>query len=89
MFNSSKNLYILDGQVSVMFCSYAWVIQDILGFAFCINVMKTVHIPNLKVIEVVLDFTGRGTPSLSNLYHKFLSLRFGHENICFNVHFSS
>lgn len=34
--------------------SYAWVIQDILGFAFCINVMKTVHIPNLKICTVML-----------------------------------
>lgn len=34
--------------------SYAWIIQDILGFAFCINVIKTVHIPNLKICSIML-----------------------------------
>ncbi|KAL4221883.1 Signal peptide peptidase-like 2B [Mactra antiquata] len=33
---------------------YAWVIQDILGYAFCINVMKTVGVPNMKVCTVLL-----------------------------------
>lgn len=29
--------------------SYAWVIQDILGAAFCVNILKTLKLPNLKV----------------------------------------
>lgn len=33
---------------------YAWVIQDILGYAFCINVMKSVGVPNMKVCTVLL-----------------------------------
>ena len=34
--------------------SYAWVIQDILGVAFCINVLKTVQLPNLKICTILL-----------------------------------
>ena len=33
---------------------YAWIIQDILGYAFCINVMKSVGLPNLKICTVML-----------------------------------
>ncbi|XP_060577740.1 signal peptide peptidase-like 2B [Ruditapes philippinarum] len=33
---------------------YAWVIQDILGYAFCINVMKSVGVPNMKVCTIML-----------------------------------
>ncbi|XP_045168364.1 signal peptide peptidase-like 2B [Mercenaria mercenaria] len=33
---------------------YAWVIQDILGYAFCLNVMKSVGVPNMKVCTVML-----------------------------------
>ena len=33
---------------------YAWVIQDILGYAFCLNVMKTVFIPNMKICTIML-----------------------------------
>ena len=33
---------------------YAWVIQDILGYTFCLNIMKTVGVPNLKVCTVML-----------------------------------
>lgn len=35
--------------------SYAWVLQDILGYAFCINVMKTVGVPNMKICTVMLS----------------------------------
>lgn len=34
--------------------SYAWIIQDILGYMFCINVMKSVGIPNLKICTLML-----------------------------------
>lgn len=34
--------------------SYAWIIQDILGYTFCINIMKTVNFPNLKICTVML-----------------------------------
>lgn len=34
--------------------SYAWVLQDILGAAFCINMLKTIRLPNLKVCAVLL-----------------------------------
>lgn len=33
---------------------YAWVIQNILGYAFCINVMKSLGLPNLKICTVML-----------------------------------
>ena len=33
---------------------YAWIIQDILGYAFCINVMKSVGVPNMKVCTIML-----------------------------------
>lgn len=33
---------------------YAWVIQDILGYAFCINVMRTVFVPNIKICTIML-----------------------------------
>lgn len=34
---------------------YAWIIQDILGYAFCLNVMKIVGMPNLKICTVMLS----------------------------------
>ncbi|XP_062598448.1 signal peptide peptidase-like 2B [Saccostrea cucullata] len=34
--------------------SYAWVIQDILGVAFCINMLKTLHLPNLKICVILM-----------------------------------
>ncbi|KAH3716201.1 signal peptide peptidase-like 2B isoform X1 [Dreissena polymorpha] len=33
---------------------FAWVIQDILGYAFCINVMRTVFVPNIKICSIML-----------------------------------
>ncbi|WAQ93952.1 SPP2B-like protein [Mya arenaria] len=33
---------------------YAWVIQDILGYAFCLNVMRTVFLPNMKICTIML-----------------------------------
>ncbi|CAC5406622.1 SPPL2B [Mytilus coruscus] len=34
--------------------SYAWVLQDILGLAFCINMLKTIQVPNLKICSILL-----------------------------------
>nr|XP_022308317.1 signal peptide peptidase-like 2B [Crassostrea virginica] len=34
--------------------SYAWVIQDILGAAFCVNMSKTVRMPNLKICVILM-----------------------------------
>lgn len=34
--------------------SYAWVIQDILGAAFCVNILKTLKLPNLKICVVLM-----------------------------------
>ncbi|XP_037515267.2 signal peptide peptidase-like 2A [Rhipicephalus sanguineus] len=28
--------------------TYGWILQDILGIAFCINMLKSFHLPNLK-----------------------------------------
>ncbi|XP_064471141.1 signal peptide peptidase-like 2A [Ornithodoros turicata] len=33
---------------------YAWVLQDILGIAFCINMLKGIHLPNLKMLCLLL-----------------------------------
>lgn len=33
---------------------YAWIVQDILGYAFCLNVMKSVGIPNMKICTFML-----------------------------------
>ncbi|XP_061167880.1 signal peptide peptidase-like 2B [Saccostrea echinata] len=34
--------------------SYAWVLQDILGVAFCVNMLKTLHLPNLKICVILM-----------------------------------
>ncbi|XP_078329329.1 signal peptide peptidase-like 2B [Crassostrea virginica] len=34
--------------------SYAWVIQDILGAAFCVNMLKTIRMPNLKICVILM-----------------------------------
>lgn len=28
---------------------FSWILQDILGFSFCVTALKTLHMPNLKV----------------------------------------
>ncbi|XP_064469170.1 signal peptide peptidase-like 2A isoform X2 [Ornithodoros turicata] len=33
---------------------YAWVLQDLLGIVFCINMLKGIHLPNLKVLSLLL-----------------------------------
>lgn len=34
--------------------SYAWVLQDILGIAFCISLIRNIRLPNLKVCTILL-----------------------------------
>ncbi|ELT89507.1 hypothetical protein CAPTEDRAFT_108818 [Capitella teleta] len=34
--------------------SYAWILQDILGIFFCINMMKTIRMPSFKACTVLL-----------------------------------
>ncbi|XP_020899114.1 signal peptide peptidase-like 2B isoform X2 [Exaiptasia diaphana] len=34
--------------------SYAWILQDILGIAFCISLLKNIRLPNLKVCMILL-----------------------------------
>ncbi|XP_031553969.1 signal peptide peptidase-like 2B [Actinia tenebrosa] len=34
--------------------SYAWILQDILGIAFCISLIKNIRLPNLKVCVILL-----------------------------------
>ena len=34
--------------------SYAWVLQDFLGIAFCISLLKNIRLPNLKVCVILL-----------------------------------
>ena len=36
------------------FLSYAWVLQDILGIAFCISLIRNIRLPNLKVCTILL-----------------------------------
>ncbi|XP_035216472.1 signal peptide peptidase-like 2B [Stegodyphus dumicola] len=33
---------------------YAWILQDILGVAFCINMLKSIRLPSLKICTVLL-----------------------------------
>ncbi|KAL1427051.1 hypothetical protein MTO96_017794 [Rhipicephalus appendiculatus] len=32
-----------------------WALQDILGIAFCINMLKSIHLPNLKLLALLLS----------------------------------
>ncbi|KAH7959286.1 hypothetical protein HPB49_009918 [Dermacentor silvarum] len=32
-----------------------WVLQDMLGIAFCINMLKSIHLPNLKMLALLLS----------------------------------
>ncbi|XP_075744667.1 signal peptide peptidase-like 2A isoform X3 [Rhipicephalus microplus] len=32
-----------------------WFLQDILGVAFCINMLKSIHLPNLKLLTLLLS----------------------------------
>ncbi|OWF35271.1 signal peptide peptidase-like 2B [Mizuhopecten yessoensis] len=34
--------------------SYAWVIQDFLGVTFCINILRIIQMPNLKICGILL-----------------------------------
>lgn len=34
---------------------WAWALQDILGIAFCINVLKMIRLPNLKICTILLS----------------------------------
>ena len=34
--------------------SYAWVLQDILGISFCISLIRSIRLPNLKVCTILL-----------------------------------
>uniref|UniRef100_A0A0B7AK20 PA domain-containing protein n=1 Tax=Arion vulgaris TaxID=1028688 RepID=A0A0B7AK20_9EUPU len=34
--------------------TYAWILQDLLGATFCINIIHTLRLPNLKVIAILL-----------------------------------
>ncbi|KAL5020142.1 hypothetical protein ScPMuIL_003034 [Solemya velum] len=34
--------------------SYAWILQDILGMAFCINMLKVIHIPSFRICLLLL-----------------------------------
>lgn len=34
---------------------WAWALQDILGIAFCINVLRLVRLPNLKICTILLS----------------------------------
>ncbi|KAK3864517.1 hypothetical protein Pcinc_029786 [Petrolisthes cinctipes] len=34
--------------------SWAWILQDILGIAFCINVLRLIRLPNLKICTILL-----------------------------------
>ncbi|XP_050396460.2 signal peptide peptidase-like 2B isoform X1 [Patella vulgata] len=52
-------LYILCLSVSIFWAvqrhaSYAWILQNILGAAFSINMLKTIRLPSLKVCTVLL-----------------------------------
>ncbi|XP_077561236.1 signal peptide peptidase-like 2B [Haemaphysalis longicornis] len=31
-----------------------WVLQDLLGIAFCLNMLKSVHLPNLRLLSLLL-----------------------------------
>ncbi|KAL3885324.1 hypothetical protein ACJMK2_025400 [Sinanodonta woodiana] len=33
---------------------YAWILQNILGYAFCINMLRTAHLPSLKICTILL-----------------------------------
>ncbi|ESO85086.1 hypothetical protein LOTGIDRAFT_131099, partial [Lottia gigantea] len=52
-------LYLLCAAISIFWAvqrheSYAWILQNILGTAFCINMLKTIRLPNLKVCTLLL-----------------------------------
>lgn len=44
-----KDFNFIINNYQLLIYSYAWVIQDILGAAFCVNILKTLKLPNLKV----------------------------------------
>ncbi|KAK1339053.1 hypothetical protein QTO34_019726 [Cnephaeus nilssonii] len=35
-------------------CTWAWILQDILGIAFCLNLIKTLKLPNFKSCVILL-----------------------------------
>ncbi|XP_049271324.1 signal peptide peptidase-like 2B [Rhipicephalus sanguineus] len=34
--------------------TFGWILQDLLGVAFCINMLKSIHLPNLKLLSLLL-----------------------------------
>ncbi|XP_075539889.1 signal peptide peptidase-like 2A [Dermacentor variabilis] len=35
--------------------TFGWILQDVLGIAFCINMLKSFHLPNLKLLSLLLS----------------------------------
>ena len=62
--------------------SWAWILQDILGVVFSINMLKTLRLPSLKVITVLLCtlfvydiFFVFITPLLTKVYYNKLFIQ--------------
>ncbi|KAL1427046.1 hypothetical protein MTO96_017790 [Rhipicephalus appendiculatus] len=34
--------------------TFGWILQDLLGVAFCVNMLKSIHLPNLKLLSLLL-----------------------------------
>ncbi|KAL3202249.1 hypothetical protein MRX96_042623 [Rhipicephalus microplus] len=34
--------------------TFGWILQDLLGIAFCVNMLKSIHLPNLKLLSLLL-----------------------------------
>lgn len=42
-------MMVADSQSCYVSCRWAWVLQDALGIAFCLYMLKTVRLPTFKV----------------------------------------
>lgn len=62
--------------------SYAWILQDILGFMFCVHMIKQLRLPNFKITASILSLF-----FIYDVFYVFITpfLTKNHESIMVNI----
>ncbi|KAH7959287.1 hypothetical protein HPB49_009919 [Dermacentor silvarum] len=70
--------------------TFGWILQDLLGVAFCINMLKSFHLPNLKNRESVMVEVakGSGVKEVLPMVIKFPRIYRSIYSKCFQMKFS-
>ncbi|XP_077511380.1 signal peptide peptidase-like 2A isoform X2 [Amblyomma americanum] len=70
--------------------SFGWILQDLLGIVFCVNMLKSFHLPNLKNRESVMVEVAKGgsVKEVLPMVIKFPRIYRGVYYNCFQLKFS-